>query len=167
MTTSTDKARQVVRSAFAWRKPHHWIAYGLGSGLSPWAPGTAGTLVGVILYLLVQPLPLGWYLAVLIGGFSIGVWACGKTASELHEPDPGAIVWDEVVGYLVAMTAVPADWPWALGGFALFRALDIWKPWPIRVLDERVGGGLGIMADDLAAGALAWAVLQGAALGLA
>jgi phosphatidylglycerophosphatase A len=164
MTTSRNDAGTGAHFTFAWQRPHHWIAYGLGAGLSPWAPGTAGTLVGVALYLLVQPLPLGWYLAVLVGGFSVGVWACGKTASELRTPDPGAIVWDEVVGYLVTMTALPADWPWVLGGFALFRLFDIWKPWPIRVLDTKVGGGLGIMLDDVAAGVLAWAVLQGVAL---
>ena len=167
MTTSRRDAGPKARFPLVRHRPHHWIAYGLGSGLSPWAPGTAGTLVGVALYLLMEPLPLGWYLAVLVGCFAVGVWASGKTASELGTPDPGAIVWDEVVGYLVAMTGVPAAWPWLLGGFVLFRLFDIWKPWPIRVLDAKVGGGLGIMLDDVAAGALAWAVLQGVALILA
>jgi phosphatidylglycerophosphatase A len=166
MTTSGAEGGARVRPRLVWRRPHHWIAYGLGAGLSPWAPGTAGTLAAVPLYLLLQPLPLGWYLAFVLGGFWIGVWACAKTAVELGDQDPGAIVWDEVVGYLVAMAGAPYGWPWILAGFALFRLFDIWKPWPVRVLDARVPGGLGIMVDDLAAGTLAWAALQGLALRL-
>jgi phosphatidylglycerophosphatase A len=91
--------------------------------------------------------------------FGLGIWACGRTARDLGGEDPAAIVWDEVVGYLVAMTCAPAGWPWVLAGFVLFRVLDIWKPWPIRWLDRRVHGGLGIMLDDLAAGALAGLIL--------
>jgi len=165
MTTLQGEEGPRVRSTFHWRRPHHWIAYGLGSGLSPWAPGTAGTLAAVPLFLLLQPLPLGWYLVVLVGGFLVGVWACGKTARELRDHDPGSIVWDEFLGYLVTMAGAPPDWLWVLVGFALFRLFDIWKPWPIGVLDAKGRGGLGIMVDDLAAGVLAWAVLRGLVLG--
>ncbi len=100
---------------------------------------------------------------VLAAIFVLGIWACGRTARDLGGQDPGAIVWDEVVGYLAAMTAAPAGWPWVLAGFILFRLFDIWKPWLIRWLDRRITGGLGIMLDDLAAGALTWLTLQVAA----
>ena len=158
MTTSLP---DVTRSGFNGRRPWHWIAFGLGSGLSPWAPGTAGTLAAIPLYLAMAGLALPWYLGLVALATLVGVWACGAAARDLGRGDPGAIVWDEVVGYLVTMTAAPPGWIWVLLGFALFRLFDIWKPWPIRVLDARVHGGLGIMLDDLVAGALAWAVLQG------
>lgn len=149
-------------SNFMWRRPHHWLAYSLGAGLFPWAPGTIGTLAAVPLYLLLRPLPLLWYLGALLPMFLIGVWACGKTARELQAQDPSAIVWDEILGFLLAMTAAPPGWPWLLAGFILFRGFDILKPWPIGTLDKRVKGGLGIMLDDIAAGAMAWVLLQAA-----
>ena len=145
---------------FDWRRLHHWLAYGAGSGLSPWAPGTAGTLAAIPLYLLVAPLSLSAYLVVLVVFFAVGVWACDKTARELGTDDPAPVVWDEVVGLLVTMVAAPAGWLWLVVGFLLFRLFDILKPWPIRVLDRDLRGGLGIMLDDVAAGLMAWAVLQ-------
>jgi phosphatidylglycerophosphatase A len=148
---------------FDWRRFHHWLAYGCGSGLVPGAPGTAGTLIAVPLYLLLCPLPPGWYLGLLVLMLMAGIWACGKTERELATPDPAPIVWDEIVGFLLAMTAAPPGWPWILAGFVLFRFFDILKPWPIRVLDQRVEGGLGIMLDDLLAGAMTWVILQSAA----
>jgi len=148
-----------LSAGFDPRRLHHWIAFGFGSGLAPWAPGTFGTLAAVPLYWLLQPLSLAAYLALLLVFSGIGVWACGRTARELGSKDPSAIVWDEVVGYLLAMTGSPGGWPWAVAGFVVFRLFDIWKPWPVRVLDQRVTGGLGIILDDLAAGAMAWAVL--------
>jgi phosphatidylglycerophosphatase A len=143
-----------------WRRPHHWVAYGFGAGLSPRAPGTAGTLAAVPLYLLLRPLSLGLYLAVLLTAFMVGVWACGKTGRELKSHDHRAIVWDEVLGYLVTMTAAPQGWRWVVLGFLLFRFFDILKPWPIRVLDRRIHGGLGVMLDDLAAGLIAAATMR-------
>jgi phosphatidylglycerophosphatase A len=154
---------EVAGSGFDWRRPGHWIASGLGSGLSPWAPGTAGTLAAIPLYLALAGLPLHWYLGAVVLAALVGVWACGATALDLGRGDPGAIVWDEVVGFLVTMIAAPPGWVWVLLGFALFRLFDIWKPWPIRALDARVHGGLGIMLDDLVAGLLAWGLLQGIA----
>jgi len=154
-----DQKGRIVLN-FDWRRPHHWIAYGFGSGLSPWAPGTAGTLAAVPLYLVLQPLPLTWYLAVLLGFFLAGIWACGKTARELGAHDPSAIVWDEFLGYLVTMAAAPPGWVWILLGFALFRFFDILKPWPIGELDRRVRGGLGVILDDLLAGVMAWVVMR-------
>lgn len=157
------RAKSRISPDFAWwRRPHHWLAYGLGFGLFPWAPGTVGTLVAIPLYLLLRPLPLGWYAGALLLMFLIGVWACGKAARELHAQDPGIIVWDEMLGFLVAMTVAPRSWPWLLAGFILFRCFDILKPWPIDMLDKRVRGGLGVMLDDLVAGAMTWILLQSA-----
>jgi phosphatidylglycerophosphatase A len=146
-----------------WRNPAHLLAFGLGAGAAPKAPGTAGTLVAVPLYLLVSGLPLWGYLAITVAAFLAGIWICGRTAEDLGTHDHPGIVWDEVVGFLVTMTAAPAGWAWLVAGFALFRGFDILKPWPIHWLDARVGGGLGIMLDDLAAGLFAFAVLQGIA----
>lgn len=146
-----------------WRNPAHLLAFGLGAGAAPKAPGTAGTLVAVPLYLLVSGLPLWGYLAITVAAFLAGIWICGRTAEDLGTHDHPGIVWDEVVGFLVTMTAAPPGWAWLVSGFALFRGFDILKPWPIHWLDARVGGGLGIMLDDLAAGLFAFAVLQGIA----
>ena len=146
-----------------WRNPAHLLAFGLGAGAVPKAPGTAGTLVGVPVYLLASGQPLWTYLAITAAAFLAGIWICGRTAEDLGTHDHPGIVWDEVVGFLVTMTAAPAGWAWLLAGFALFRGFDILKPWPINWLDARVGGGLGIMLDDLAAGLYSFAVLQGIA----
>ena len=97
------KGTIVTRARFDWRRPHHWLAFGFGAGLAPWAPGTMGTLVAIPLYLLLQGLSPGTYLLLLVGLFLIGLWACDKTARELGGGDPGAIVWDEILGYLVTM----------------------------------------------------------------
>jgi phosphatidylglycerophosphatase A len=143
--------------------PVSFVALGFGSGLAPVAPGTAGTLAAIPLYLLVQDLPLAAYLGVLAAMLLGGVPVCGCTAGRLGVHDHPAIVWDEVVGYLVTMIAAPAGWLWVAAGFVLFRLFDILKPWPIRWFDRHVHGGAGIMLDDVIAGVLAAAVLQGAA----
>ena len=145
---------------FDWRRPHHWLAFGFGSGLLPKAPGTWGTLIGIPFFLLLSPLPLAGYMLATLALFGLGVWVCAKAGRELGVHDHPAIVWDEVVGYLVTMTAAPADWRWLLGGFLLFRLFDILKPWPVRWFDRKVAGGVGVMADDLVAGLMALAVLQ-------
>ncbi|MEW8001788.1 MAG: phosphatidylglycerophosphatase A [Candidatus Thiodiazotropha sp.] len=134
------------------RKPTHLLAFGFGSGLLPKAPGTYGTLVGVPLYLLMQPLPLLSYILLVALGFVAGLWLCQRAAEDLGVHDHSGIVWDEIVGYLAAMAFAPPGWIWIVIGFLLFRLFDIFKPWPIRWIDRRVKGGLGIMLDDLAAG---------------
>ena len=123
-------------------------------------PGTVGTLVGVLFYLGLAGLPLTVYCAVTAGLFLAGIWICDRTARDLGVHDHPAIVWDEIVGYLVTMIAAPRGWGWLLAGFLLFRLFDIWKPWPIRWLDRRVRGGFGIMVDDLLAGIYAAVLLQ-------
>ncbi len=141
-------------------RPAHWLAFGLGAGLAPRAPGTFGTLAAVPLYLALAGLPLPAYLVLIVALFAWGVWLCGVTARDLGVHDHPGIVWDEVVGYLVTMTAAPPGWGAVVAGFVLFRLFDILKPWPIGALDRRLTGGLGIMADDLLAGVFAALVLH-------
>ena len=138
----------------------HWLAYGFGAGLSPWAPGTVGTLVAVPIYLLLSPLPFWLYALLILSMIGAGVWACGAAARDSGSEDPSAIVWDEIVGFLVAMMAAPAGLAWIIAGFLLFRAFDIFKPWPVGAVDKRVRGGFGIMLDDIIAGLTTFALLK-------
>lgn len=147
-----------------WR---HVLAFGLGSGLSPYAPGTFGTLVAVPLYLLLAQLPPWAYAACVMAAFALGVWLCASVSRDLRVHDPGGIVWDEFVGYWITMFMLPVRWEWILAGFLLFRLLDIWKPWPIRWIDRNVRGGLGVMLDDVLAGAVGCLLLHAARLTLA
>ena len=140
--------------------PIHFLSLGFGSGLSPYAPGTAGTLAAIPLFWLMAPLSLELYLGLVILFFIVGIYLCQQTTNKLGAHDHSAIVWDEVVGYLLTMVAVPFDWRWVILGFFLFRLFDVWKPWPVRHLDHRVGGGLGIMLDDIGAAVYAALSLQ-------
>lgn len=142
------------------RDPAQFLALGFGSGLAPRAPGTFGTLAAVPVYLLLRPLTVPVYLVVLAVLFAVGVWVCGHTARQLGVHDHPAIVWDEVVGFLLTMLLAPPGLIWLLLGFVLFRFFDIIKPWPISALDRRVEGGMGIMVDDVVAGLFALACLQ-------
>jgi phosphatidylglycerophosphatase A len=146
-------------------RPDHWLAYGLGAGLSPMAPGTVGTLVAIPIFLLLAQLPAEGYVFAVLVLIAAAIWACGRVARELGSDDPPAIVGDEVVGFLVAMsavatTAVPLTIGWLIMGFVLFRLFDVFKPWPVSLVQNRLRGGLGIVADDLVAGAMAWFVLK-------
>lgn len=143
-----------------WRNPVHFLAFGLGSGASPWAPGTCGTVLAIPLWWGLAQLPLWGYLVMLVVTFAIGCWLCHRTSKDLGVHDHSGIVWDEFVGYWVTMLAMPVTLGWALAGFAMFRLFDIWKPWPIRWVDRRVQGGFGIMLDDLVAGIVAAICLQ-------
>jgi phosphatidylglycerophosphatase A len=140
--------------------PVHFFALGFGSGCVPRLPGTAGTLVGVMLYLALMHLAWQYYLAVVAVLCLAGVWLCGYTARALGVHDHPAIVWDEISGYLLTMAFAPEGWLWIVLGFVLFRVFDIFKPWPIVLLDKRVKGGLGVMADDLLAAIFSLTVLQ-------
>ena len=143
-----------------WRDPIQLVTCGLGAGAMPVAPGTFGTLVAIPVYLLLFPLSVTIYTGLLVALFVLGVWLCAYTARALRVHDHPGIVWDEIVGYLITMTAAPFSWKWILAGFFLFRFFDIVKPWPIRWLDERIPGGLGIMLDDVLAGFYAAVCLQ-------
>ncbi|MFP3874788.1 MAG: phosphatidylglycerophosphatase A [Thiohalophilus sp.] len=142
------------------KHPVHLLSLGFGSGLAPKAPGTAGTLIAIPIYLLMVGLNPIAYLLVTLFLLYMGIHLCQATARRLGVHDHPAIVWDEIVGYLLTMVAVPLDWIWIIAGFALFRLFDVWKPWPISLLDRRVSGGIGIMLDDLLAAVYASIVLQ-------
>ncbi|MGI9275791.1 MAG: phosphatidylglycerophosphatase A family protein [Endozoicomonas sp.] len=143
-----------------WKNPIHFLAFGLGSGLAPKAPGTFGTLAAIPFFLIFQQLPLWNYLLVLLVSTVLGIWLCDRTSKDLGVHDHPGIVWDEFVGYWITMIAAPKGWLWVILGFVLFRLFDIWKPWPISWLDRRVHGGLGIMVDDIVAGGFAFLCLQ-------
>ena len=134
--------------------PIFLLAFGFGSGFAPKAPGTAGTLLAVLIHLILVNLPPWIHGTIIFAAFFIGIWICGRTAEYLGVHDHEGIVWDEFVGYWVMMFMVPSSWLWVSFGFVLFRILDIFKPWPISVVDRQVGGGLGIMLDDLIAGVM-------------
>ena len=140
--------------------PVHFLAFGMGAGCSPKAPGTMGTLIAVALYLPLSHLPLWAYLLATVIVSVVGIWICGWSARDLDVHDHPGIVWDEIAGYLITMIAAPAGLLWMLIGFVLFRFFDILKPWPISWLDKHVGGDLGIMLDDVAAGIAALGCLQ-------
>ncbi|MGI8739826.1 MAG: phosphatidylglycerophosphatase A family protein [Gammaproteobacteria bacterium] len=140
--------------------PLHCLAFGGGAGLIPYAPGTAGTLVALPVYMMLQPLSLPLYLAVLAAMLAAGTWICGRASMALGVHDHSGIVWDEIVGYLVTMLTAPAGWGWMLAGFVVFRLFDIAKPWPVSLVDRRLGGGAGIMLDDIVAGLYGLVAMQ-------
>jgi phosphatidylglycerophosphatase A len=137
---------------FAFNHPAHVIALGFGAGLSPFAPGTAGTLLAFPLWWLIdatcEPPVLFGLLALL---FVLGVWACGVTGRHLGIGDHGAMCWDEVVAFLLVLAIAPRDPWWQAAAFFLFRAFDVVKPPPIRQLEMRMKGGFGVMFDDILA----------------
>lgn len=136
-----------------------WIATGFGVGRAPVAPGTFGTLLGIPFYLLLNNLSPALYALVVALLFVWGAWICEIAEGQLGQRDHQSIVWDEVVGFLVTMFLAPHDWRWIVIGFLLFRAFDIWKPYPIRAL-EHLRGGFGVMADDALAGIYGCVILQ-------
>jgi phosphatidylglycerophosphatase A len=142
-----------------FRDPVHILAFGFGAGLSPKAPGTAGTLLAIPLIMFIHS--FGWNvhaIAVMLICVS-GVYICGASARKLGVHDHSGIVWDEIAGYAITMLAVPLTWYWLIAGFVLFRFFDIVKPWPIREADHSLRGGLGIMLDDIIAGVFAGVIL--------
>ena len=142
------------------KNPIHFIAFGFGSGCLPKCPGTFGTLLGIPFYMLLIFLPWQLYFISIIAFFLVGVWLCDVTGKHLGVHDHSGIVWDEIVGFLVAMFLVPFDWLLLLLGFLLFRFFDIFKPFPIAWLDSNIGGGLGVMLDDVFAGIYALVIIQ-------
>jgi len=138
----------------------HLIAFGFGSGLITPAPGTWGTVAGLLLYIaLASILPLNSLIVVLVVLTIIGTWCAHRSAKKLGIHDFGGIVIDEWAGIWLTLIFVPLNLYNVLIGFALFRLFDIVKPWPIKWFDKKVDGGIGIMFDDILAGALAAAGL--------
>lgn len=143
------------------KHPIHFLSLGLGSGLSPKAPGTAGTVLALLIYVVaLQHLSLLHFALVILVSCLLGIYLCGATAKALGVHDHAAIVWDEFAGFWIAAYALSEGWLWLLLAFALFRLFDIVKPWPISLLDKHVKGGFGIMIDDIVAGLFALIILQ-------
>lgn len=143
-----------------WRNPIHFIAFGFGVGVIPFAPGTFGTLLAIPFYLLMSDMPFGLYATLTGLLILLSIVICHVAAREINVHDHPGMVLDEVVGYLLTMLAAPPGWLWVIVGFVLFRIFDIWKPWPIGWVDRKVSGGFGIVLDDLLAAVYSLAILQ-------
>jgi len=146
------------------RDPVHWLAFGLGSGLLPRAPGTWGSLLAVAIFWILPPVPLPVMLPALAVAFVAGCVICGTSARRLGVHDHGGIVLDEIVAMLGVLSVTPRSPGWTLVAFLAFRFFDIAKPWPIREADHRLTGGLGIMLDDVLAALYAALVVRGVML---
>ncbi|MBB5017653.1 phosphatidylglycerophosphatase A [Chitinivorax tropicus] len=145
--------------------PAHFLAFGFGSGLSPKAPGTFGTLAAFPVYaLLITLLPPMAVWAVIAVMCVVGVWICDVAGRAVGVADHGGIVWDEIAGFCLVLAFVPVTAVWWAVAFGLFRLFDIWKPFPIRQLDARTHNGLGVMLDDMLAAVysivVAWGLQQ-------
>ena len=151
---------------FNLKDPVHLAAVGFGSGLAAKAPGTFGTIAAIPFYCVFAVLPLSAFITLCLVTSIAGIFICDKTSKDIKVHDHGSIVWDEFAGFWITM--IPAVYlqqglsiAWIIIGFALFRLFDIWKPFPIRLLDRHVHGGFGIMVDDVLAGIFAAACLYG------
>jgi len=165
---SAKKILSVEQRRALLATPAGWLACGFGSGLTPVAQGTFGSLAALLPWLLLRQLSLPLYVLVLLVGFAIGVWACDIAGRALGVDDHRSLVWDEFIGQWIALipllltALLPtrfSTWWWLLAGFVLFRLFDVWKPWPIRWLDRHLKGGMGVMVDDVVAGIFAAIVL--------
>lgn len=151
MTTSGSEHPPPDRE-FVRRHLAHFIAFGGGAGLSPVAPGTAGTLATFPLFWLfdyfLDPVEFLLLIGVL---FIIGIWACSVTGRALGSHDHGGMVWDEITAFLLVLLFTPNVLIWQAFAFLIFRLFDIIKPPPIRYYDNALRGGFGVMFDDLLA----------------
>lgn len=156
------KSRATLR--FVFGDIGHCIACGFGAGLVPKMPGTAGTCLALPLYYLTASLPFAAQLALLAVMITGGVWLCGRSAKALAVADDGGIVFDEITGFYAVLLFLPDTLLWQAVGFVAFRILDAAKPPPIGWMDKNIGGGFGIMADDIVAAAAAAAIVNAALL---
>ena len=155
--TTTSRAPD---ARFLLSHPAHFVALGFGSGLVPKAPGTFGTLAALGLYwLLALALPPLAIAFVAIPLFFVGIWASDVTARDLGVADHGAIVIDEIAAFLPLAALASSSLTSLAIAFGLFRLFDIWKPPPIRLFEQRLKGGLGVMFDDLIAACYAYVAL--------
>lgn len=146
MTRQPDNLTRTVLT-----DPVHFLAFGFGTGLAPFAPGTFGSLPGILLFWLTLDFGLYVQLGVAAALSLSGIWICGESSKRLGVHDHGGIVWDEIAGMYVTLLVAPFTVVGWVLAFVFFRVMDIVKPWPIRDLDHRIDGGVGIMLDDLAA----------------
>ncbi|MDR0439565.1 MAG: phosphatidylglycerophosphatase A [Candidatus Accumulibacter sp.] len=153
MSKPGEKFHEAPSLRFLFSHPAHLVACGFGSGLSPFAPGTVGTLFAWASYpLLHAGLTDSGRLIFLLVCYLVGIFAVQRTGSDLGVTDHGSIVWDEIVPFWLVLYFCPPDWLWQAAAFLAFRFFDIVKPQPARFFDERVKNGFGVMADDLVAG---------------
>ena len=143
-----------------WRRPLYFVAFGFGSGAMPFAPGTFGTLMAIPFYLLLQDLPFYLYVTFVIFFAMASVYLCDKISRDTGTEDHPGMCIDEFVGFFVTMMHADTGSGWIILGFVLFRIFDIWKPWPIRVIDKKIHGGLGMVLDDMVAGLFGCIVMQ-------
>ena len=151
MSSTENSKSNKISPRVVLTDPVHLLAFGLGLGLSPVAPGTVGSLLGVAIAWLTLNLGLYAQIATAIGLVLAGIWICDNSARRIGQHDPGGIVWDEIAAMYIVLLFAPTTIPAWILAFVLFRLFDIVKPWPIRDLDHSIGGGLGIMLDDLVA----------------
>ena len=154
----TSSERVSARLVFG--SPVLFLAFGFGAGLSPVAPGTIGTAMAIPLFLIIKPLSAIVYWGVTGVLLVVGLWICEASNRLLPQRDHSGIVWDEMIGFLVAMGFAKAEWIWIALGFLLFRCFDIIKFWPASLIDRRFHGGIGIMLDDVVAGLYTMMVLK-------
>lgn len=143
-----------------WRNPLYFIAFGFGAGAMPKAPGTFGTLMAIPFYLLLSSLPLFYYIGFVILFIIATSWLCQRISNEIKEHDHQGMCIDEFAGFFVTMINAPHGFKWILLGFILFRLFDIWKPQPIRYIDQHIHGGFGMILDDVVAGLFAMIIIQ-------
>lgn len=143
-----------------WQNPFYFIAFGLGSGAVPFAPGTFGTLMAIPFYLLLRPLPLVYYLLFVVIFIAASSWLCERISRDIAVHDHPGMCIDEFAGFFVTMIHAPFGVKWIVLGFLLFRLFDIWKPWPIRYIDKNMHGGFGMVFDDVIAGLFACIIIQ-------
>ncbi len=154
MTILAEKRKGAPSLKFLFAHPAHFLACGCGSGLSPWAPGTFGTLFAWLTFPLFQPYFTDFQLLFLLtAAYLGGIWLIDVAGRALGDPDHGSIVWDEIVPFWLILLLTPNTFLWQLAAFALFRYFDITKPQPARYFDQHVKNGFGVMADDLVAAA--------------
>ena len=139
--------------------PEVFLMTGFGTGLSPKAPGTVGSLFGLFLFIPILSFPIYFQLLIIALALTLGILLSQRVADELGVKDPAVIVWDEFVGIWISMLWLPGLL-WLPFAFFIFRLFDVLKPWPVSWVDRRLDGGLGIMLDDVIAGLMTLAVLQ-------
>jgi len=137
-----------------------FFASGAGSGYIPVAPGTWGSVVGLLVYWALSGMPLWPLVATVLAIVFLSCWVAGLAEGMLAAKDPQLIVIDEVAGMLVTLLFLPVNWKVAVAGFFLFRLFDIWKPFPAGWLQDNLSGGWGVVGDDVMAGIYANLVLQ-------
>jgi len=142
-----------INSRDVFSHPAFFLATGFGIGLIPFAPGTWGSLLGILIYLALHALGLMslWELLIILLFFFLALWACNVVLEKSDVHDPPALVIDETVAMMLLLVTIPITTVWVIVAFLTFRVLDIFKPWPISTVDAKIKTGLGVMLDDLVA----------------